>query len=706
MGVAFWNTAVSLDSIGEKVYNCNIFPLWFLSLGGDFLKRVWAVLLLCLTVSCLLGGCFYEADVPVDKVPDVTEASDSVTEEPAPPAIDYGAVIGRTEYDLITHDPESQKHLILSAQTNLGDLCADAYRAVSGADVAIVCAGEIGDGIPCGEITVADIFATLPVECNLITVHATGEEILCCLEAAYQYLPRGNSEFLHVSGVSAVLDMNQNPTVMTDNMGNFAGLSGDGRVRDVLIGGAPLQADTTYTVTFSESFSYTVTSILGDNDRATETTVTNRDAWTAYVSGTLSGTVGDTYKNPFGERRIRVIPLGQTEVPPSDSLLPQVYITTENDLKRSTYVSCVITVHDPSGVYDDVYDTESTIKIRGHSTSAGAKTPYNIKFDSKVELLGLGKGKKWNLLANLYDKTQLRNALAYDFARETGMEYTSNSCFAELYFNGEYRGLYQICEPVDVSPTQVDIDTENNEYLMELEPYAGYSNPYILTTPVLKIILGYNEPDPPTQEQRAWLRDFMREAENALLSGDYDAVKEYVDVESFARCYIVEELFKNVDYAVSSTRFYVKDNKLHEGPVWDFDLSSGNCSSTYYQAYNNVGGSGLSYEGLYCVGLFNQYLFRYEEFTQLVSDLYRELQPVIVNLYEDNELGPNQIDRLLEECRSEIDRNYTLWSLKKVYGFYEHKPVDGTYDGEIAYLKNWLKMRNLWLYDQYCRSAS
>ena len=703
--VAFWNTAVSLDSIREKVYNCNIFPLWFLSLGGDFLKRVGAVLPLCLTVSCLLCGCFHEADVPVDIVPEVTDTSDSVIEEPAPPAIDYGAVIGKTEYDLITHAPESQKYIIHTAQTNLGNLCADAYRNAANADAAIVCAGEIGDGIPCGEITVADVLATLPVECNLITVHATGEEILYCLEAAYQHLPRGNSEYLHLSGLSVVLDMNQNSTVMTDDMGNFAGLSGDGRVKDVLIGGAPLQADATYTVTFSESFSYTVTSILGDNDRALETTGTNRDALTAYISDVLSGIVGAQYKTPFGERRTRVIPLGQTEPPSSDSLLPQVYITTENDLKRSTYVSCVITVHDPRGVYDDIYDTESTIKIRGHSTSGGAKTPYNIKFDSKVELLGLGKGKKWNLLANLYDKTQLRNTLAYGFARDAGMEYTSNSCFAELYFNGEYQGMYQICEPVDVSATQVDIDPENNEYLMELEPYAGYSNPYILTTPVLKIILGYNEPDPPTQEQRAWLRNFMGEAENALLSGDYGKVKEYVDVESFARCYIVEEFFKNVDYSVSSTRFYVKDNKLHEGPVWDFDLSSGNCSSTYYQAYNNVGGSGQSYEGLYCVSLFNQYLFRYEEFTQLVSDLYRELQPVIVNLYEDNELGRNRIDSLLMECREDIDRNYTLWSLKKAYNLYEHKPVDGTYDGEIAYLKNWLKMRNQWLYDQYCRSA-
>ena len=670
------------------------------------MKRAWAVLLFFLTVSCLLCGCFRQAGVPVDNAQDITDDSDSVTEEVIPPVIDYGAVIGKTEYDLITHDPKTQKYIFSAAQTNLGNLCADAYRSAALSDAAIVCAGEIGDSISCGDITVADVFATLPVECNLITVHATGAEILDCLEAAYQHLPRGSSEYLHLSGISLVLDMNRNPIAETDEAGNFAGISGERRVKDVQIGGAPLQAETTYTVTFSESFSHTVASILGDNARAEKSAVTNREALVSYVTDSLSGVVGDAYENPFGDRRIRVIPLGQTEPPLSESSLPQVYITTENTLKRSSYVSCVITVHDPSGVYDDVYDTESTIKIRGHSTSGGEKTPYNIKFDSKVELLGLGKGKKWNLLANLYDKTQLRNTLAYGVARDAGLTYTSNSCFAEVYFNGEYRGLYQICEPVDVSSTQVDIDTEDNEYLMELEPYAGYSNPYTLTTPVLKIVLGYNEPDPPTQEQRAWLKSFMSDAENALLSGDYGKVTEYIDVESFARCYIVEELFKNVDYSVSSTRFYVKDNKLYEGPVWDFDLSSGNCSSTYYQAYNNVGGSGLSYEGLYCVSLFNQYLFRYEEFTQLVSDLYRELQPVIVNLYEDNDLGGNKIDGLLMECREDIERNYTLWSIKKAYNLYEHKPVDGTYEGEIAYLKNWLKMRNQWLFDYYCGSAS
>lgn len=668
------------------------------------MRRRLVLMLLLWLVAAALCGCFRAAHIPADKLPDatdITDTTDESTDVPEPPAIDYDAVIGRAECDLITEDPVSQKRIIAVAQTNLGNLCADAYRSATGADAAIVCASEIGEGISRGDITVADVFAAIPLECDLITVCATGAEILDCLEAAYQHLPRASSDYLHLSGVTLVLDMNGNASVQTDETGAFAGISGDCRVKDVRIGGTPLLAEQTYTITFSGVFSYHLASLFEDNTAAADAAVSNRSAVMTYVSDGLAGVVGNAYENPFGDQRIRVIPLGQTEIAAATSMLPQVYITTENDVTRRSYAACTVTVHDPKGVYGDVFDTESTVKIRGHSTSAGEKAPYNIKFESKTELLGLGKSKKWNLLANLYDKTQLRNVLAYTFAQNIGLEYTSNSCFAEVYLNGEYRGIYQICEPIDVSKTQVDLDTKNNEYLMELEPYAGYSNPYCITTPVLKIILGYNEPEEPTAEQRTWLKNFMTEAENAILSGDYDKVKEYVDVDSFARCYIVQELFKNVDYSVSSTRFYVKGNKLYEGPVWDFDLSSGNCSSTYYKPYNNVDTTGLSYEGLYCVSLFNQYLFRYEEFRKLVCDLYEEYQPVIVNLYCDNGLGQNRIDGLLRDCREGIDRNYTLWSTKKAYNLYEHKPVDGTYEGEIQYLKHWLQMRNEWLYAYY-----
>ncbi|MBR2454014.1 MAG: CotH kinase family protein, partial [Clostridia bacterium] len=295
--------------------------------------------------------------------------------------------------------------------------------------------------------------------------------------------------------------------------------------------------------------------------------------------------------------------------PVSSSLIPQVYITASGDINRDAYIPCTVKVYDPSGVYSDIYDTESTIKIRGNSTSSGEKSPWNIKFSSKVELLGLGKGKKWSLLSNMYDKTQLRNKLAYDFALDVGISYTSSSTFAEVYLNGEYRGIYQICEPVDVSKTQVDIDTDNNEYLLEVEPYVGYAGPCSVVGEKTGIMLTFNEPEEPDVASQQWVKGFISGVEDALLSGDYARVLECVDVDSFAKNYVVQELFKNVDYPRSSTRFYIKGGKLYEGPVWDFDLSSGNCSSDYYPYYNNVETSGLSYEGIFCVSLFNKYLF-------------------------------------------------------------------------------------------------
>ncbi len=669
------------------------------------MKRIFLILFAFVIACCAFWGCQEMPDVPASGTEDTTTIlpeTDPTPEEPEVPPIDVNTVIGKTEYALVVSDPAGGQNILSRAQTNLGNLCADAYRSATAADAAILCAGEIGGGLAPGDITIADVFGVLPVESDLMTVRATGAAILDCLEIAYRHLPAANPEYAHVSGLTLVLDLNTPSPVQTDKAGKIVGISGKRRVQNVQIGGTALVEDNTYTITFSQSVTGQIADVFKDAAAVTDAVVSNRAALMTYISEGLSGMLGEEYKNPFGDQRIGVIPLGRAELPNASGFLPQVYLTTDNTISRREYVSCAITVHDPTGVYSDVYDAESTVKIRGNSTSVGKKAPYNIKFSEKMELLGLGKGKKWCLLANLYDKTQLRNTLAYSFAQAIGVNYTSNSCFAEVYLNGEYCGLYQICEPIDVSKTKVDIDIDNNEYLLELEPYRGYSNPSCIVTPTINLILGYNEPETPSAEQRTWLKNFMTDAENALLSGDYDQVKIYVNVDSFARCYIVQELFKNIDYLLSSTRFYIKDNKLYEGPVWDFDLSSGNCSKSYYPAYNNVDTSGLSYEGLQCVGLFNQYLFRYEEFRALVRDLYVEYQPLITNLYRDNELGPNQIDSLVATHREGIDRNNSLWPTKTGYSLYEHRPVDGTYDGEIAYLKDWLEKRNAWLYAYYC----
>ncbi len=387
----------------------------------------------------------------------------------------------------------------------------------------------------------------------------------------------------------------------------------------------------------------------------------------------------------------------------SDRSIPRVNIVTLNQdrVHKSDYHQCTLQIVDPSGKYKTILDSNAQIKVRGNSTSSGAKQPFNIKFESKQNVLGMGSCKKWYLLANMYDKTQLRNKLSFDLADDIGMAYVQQSTFVRVFLNGEYRGIYQLCESIGTGDSRVDINPKQNEFLLEFEPWPNYANDNWIRTTNYNILLGFNEPDVPTDAQRAWLKDFFRKAESAISSRNINEIEKYLDVDSFIDAFLVEEYFKEVDYQTSSTRFYIKDGKWYAGPVWDFDLSAGNCSSTYYTGYNNVNGSGNSWEGLYCMGLWNSHLFKTKDIKERTIARYKEIQPYIVNLYQDNELGKCKIDALLEQFRDEIDLNYTVWSTSQIYSELERVPSDGTYDGEITYLKEWLKNRNEWLLNAF-----
>ncbi|OGO87002.1 MAG: hypothetical protein A2Y15_07480 [Clostridiales bacterium GWF2_36_10] len=382
--------------------------------------------------------------------------------------------------------------------------------------------------------------------------------------------------------------------------------------------------------------------------------------------------------------------------------VPKVYLTATDEVNHDVYVDAKIRVFDPEGNFDEINDDTGSIRIRGNSTSSGAKKPYNIKFSSKETLLGLGKAKKWCLLANMYDKTLIRNKLSYDFATEIGMQYVSNSAFVDVYLNNVYLGNYLLTEAVDVGGTGVDIDTDGNEFLFEFEPWEHYSNPEWIRTPVYSILLGFNDPEAPSAEQRQYLDTFFSDAENALTSKSLKNVEKYFDIPSMVDFYIVNEYFKNVDFSTSSTRFYLKAGKIYGGPVWDFDLSAGNCYSGYYKEYNNVGGSGDSTEGFYCQRLWYSYLFKCNGFSDLVKERYLELQPFIINLTTDNELGKNKIDRLLIQYGKSFDDNYKKagWIITRKDSDYERVPFN-TYDKNISYLREWLIKRNEWLLEEW-----
>lgn len=82
------------------------------------------------------------------------------------------------------------------------------------------------------------------------------------------------------------------------------------------------------------------------------------------------------------------------ETNPDDSLLPLIHIETtraqpiESD---EVYTSCKITLSSHQTEYSFT-ELTAGIRLRGNSTKQFDKKPYRIKFETDIQLLGLGNG--------------------------------------------------------------------------------------------------------------------------------------------------------------------------------------------------------------------------------------------------------------------------------------------------------------------------
>lgn len=368
--------------------------------------------------------------------------------------------------------------------------------------------------------------------------------------------------------------------------------------------------------------------------------------------------------------------------------------------------------------YADIVDTKCNIKVRGNTTASQPKKPWNIKFSGKTSVLGLPKGKKWNLLANAMDKSLMRDTLSYNFGLENGVRYTSQSRYVDVYLNGDYKGNYQLCEPVEAKSNRVETDAynaENDDILLEVGTRyeAGVDH---FTTDVLGQTFDVNDPkkgDDLTDEQvdakiqRA--RTFLNQFESVLKNNGNDLyeISRYIDIDTFVDFYIANELFKNVDFNFSSTRFYIKDNKLYAGPMWDLDLSSGNAKSSNYPDYYVDGDSA---KGFRCRN-FKYYnrLFRNAEFEALVKKRYYDLQFQIQNLYRNDSVAVNSINNLIETYGNSFARNYMSkdlkgagWRVNQDDG-YSYAAESGwqTWMDPIDFLRDWLTRRNNWICQEW-----
>ena len=225
-------------------------------------------------------------------------------------------VVASSQVDLIVNDLTAVDsegkpiRIIRSQETNLGDLCADAYRLVSGADIGVVNGGGIRAAIPAGDITFEQIINVHPFGNAMCVVEATGQQILDALEKSVSKLPDENGGFLHVSGLTFTVDMSVPSTVVVDDKGSFVEVSGERRVKDVKVGGEDLDPAKTYTLA---SHNYMLKS-GGDgfnmfiNDKLLQDEVMlDNQVLITYITENLGGVIGEEYAEPYGQGRITII---------------------------------------------------------------------------------------------------------------------------------------------------------------------------------------------------------------------------------------------------------------------------------------------------------------------------------------------------------------------------------------------------------------
>ncbi len=316
-----------------------------------------------------------------------------------------------------------------------------------------------------------------------------------------------------------------------------------------------------------------------------------------------------------------------------------------------------------------------SIAGRGNTTwDFSNKRGYQIRFPSKIDIYGMGAAKKWVLLANYFDESLLRNDFTYHLAAVSGMPYSPETVFVDLYLNGRYWGNYQISEKIEVDEERVNIpdlqkatekrnpDRDLSEYdrfgmetLEQVNSIPDTSMGYEIPNDPADITGGYllefdigdryihensgfatrlNQPvviKSPQYASRAqvdYISDLYQQFEDAVdvyegvntVTGKY--YYDYIDLDSFAKAYLIEEITKNVDAVISSRYFYKYpdrySNKFFAGPVWDYDFALGNYDSP--QSLSDP-------EGLYAMQSGEQFsiwyaLYYRAEFQQAFKDEY------------------------------------------------------------------------------------
>lgn len=446
----------------------------------------------------------------------------------------------------------------------------------------------------------------------------------------------------------------------------------------------------------------------------------------------------------------------------AETELASVFITTESGSLDAIYADkehkepgYIQVIGEDGLTYEYDGDLEY-IKGRGNSTWKMEKKPYNIKLDKKADLFGMGKSKKWSLIANHGDTTLMRNAIIYSVAGEV-LDYTPKYTPVDLYINNDYMGSFILTTRVEVDDNRVEIDNldDANEdanpdvdfdtlplagtrgqysglmegtqkwveipndpadisggYLMEMEIADRYDSEIsgFVSNGGQPVI--FKNPEYATESEVKYISGIYQNFEDAVMSEDgYNANGDYYtelcNAETFQKFYAINEWASNMDCGLTSTYMYKpqEDDKLYAGPVWDFDIGLGNNENDRYGCnYMNPEEFTVCFGRQYKNTIFGQAdikkvptlfnaLCQKEDFVAGVKNVWdNEILDVL------NVMNESGIDAYADKIEGSAVANAIRWN---IYGTTNIDSIKSEWNADVDFVKDFSTRRAIFLTNNF-----
>ncbi len=385
-------------------------------------------------------------------------------------------------------------------------------------------------------------------------------------------------------------------------------------------------------------------------------------------------------------------------------------ITTEDGADISSkedYVRCYISI-DGRGEYQ--YDSRPG-KIRGRGNSTWLwydKKPYRIKFDTSSKMLGIDKNRDWVLLANYRDVTDMMNVFASITAKWMGIPFTTPIRFAEVFINGEYKGIYQIAEQVEVGGNRVAID-EDEGVLLTLDvddgPVESPNSGDNFFTSVYNMPMAVKYPKDLTNAQLQQIKDDFAVLENAIKSKNYHAVDSLMDIPSYIAMDQLQEYLYNVELAAPRSIFLFRDKggKYTFGPAWDwdagydFDWSNMYTGHTFFTNYRETlfGSDPYRQNGDYRVSKFFTDMFGNAQFVQQYKEQWNQIKDSLyIRNWAETQRYVDGLNELQTKKTNKGGAGYTTPQIREE----ERWPIRNmNASTETGKMKKWLENRLAYL---------